>query len=368
MIIGIDGNEANVKQKVGVSVYAFNLLKEFSKKARADLRFIIYLKSYPLSDLPSENINFKYKVIVAPLWSQIFLPLELYKNKTIDVFFTPAHYAPRFCPIPYVVTIHDLSYFYYPGEFLRKDLYKLKHWTRYSIQKAKHIITVSEGTKHDVIKFYKVPEKKLTVVYNGYEKETRNKKQETSFSNNLSYGLKIENYILYVGTVQPRKNISALLKAFAKFKRQNFSFKLVLAGKKGWLYKKIFTQVKDLELEKDVIFTGYLSDERLVQLYSHAFCFVLPSLYEGFGLPLLEAMNNDCPVIASNSSSLPEIGGDACLYFDPQREVELLEKLNQLKNNRKLRGELITKGKEQIKHFSWQKCAQETLEIIKSAL
>lgn len=361
MVIGIDGNETNVQEKVGVSVYTFELLNYFSKVANDKLQFKTFLKNSPLRDLPHQTNWHTYEVVRGSIfWSQFFLPLRLNLKRDIEVFFTPAHYAPRFCPVPLVVTIHDLSYFYFSEEFLKKDLYKLKNWTKYSVEKAKKIIAVSNNTKQDLIKFYSVPESKIEVIYNGYEKRTIN--LDLRFKN---YDL-IKNYILYVGTLQPRKNIPILIHAFNKFRKNNPDLKLVITGKKGWLYEEIFNLVKKLALEKDVIFTGYVADERLAYLYRNAFCFVLPSLYEGFGLPVLEAMSFDCPVISSNSSSLPEVGGDACLYFDPKSKEELLKRLEELKNNEDLRKNLIEKGRERIKLFSWQKCANQTLKIIKS--
>src|SRR3990167_7872514 len=175
MIIGIDGNEANIKEKVGVSFYVLKLLEHFQKKATENLQFVVFLKSKPSVDLPLENKHYSYDVIRGNfLWSQTFLPLELYKRKAfgqnIQVFFSPAHYAPRFCPISIVVTIHDLSYFYYPEEFLKKDLYQLKNWTEYSIKKARTVIAVSNTTKKDIVKFYHTRDEKIDVIYNGYEK------------------------------------------------------------------------------------------------------------------------------------------------------------------------------------------------------
>ncbi len=360
MVIGIDGNEANVDEKVGVSVYAANLLYYWWRKANPKLRFKIFLKKKPLNNLPKANEHFFYEVVLGErLWSQIFLPARLNLKRDIDVFFTPAHYAPRLCPVPVVVTIHDLSYFYYPEEFLKKDLYKLESWTKYSVQKANKVIAVSQNTKKDLSKFYQVPDSKVRVIYNGYEKLLQNSRVK----NQIVTG----PYILYVGTLQPRKNVSLLIRAFNKFRQNNSNFRLAVVGRKGWLYQEIFDQVKQLELEKEVIFTDYITDAQLVELYRNAFCFVLPSLYEGFGIPILEAMNYGCPVISSNVSSLPEIGGNACLYFNPKNEKELLKKLVDLKESETLRNSLIKKGKEQIKKFSWQKCADETLEVIKSA-
>ena len=366
MIIAVDGNEANVAEKVGESVYTLKLLEYFQKKATKNQQFTIFIKNKPNIDLPEENEFYKYAIIRGDfLWSQTFLPLELYKRKAlgqnIQVFFSPAHYIPRFCPIPTVVTIHDLSYFYYPDEFLKKDLYQLKNWTKYSIEKAKKIIAVSNTTKKDIIKFYHVPEEKIEVIYNGGP--SRHSDPDVT-SGEESKKNKSQKYILYVGTLQPRKNIDTLIDAFSTFRKHNAEFKLIIVGKKGWLYEHIFKKVEELNLKKEVKFKGYVSNDELSTLYQNAFCFVLPSLYEGFGIPLLEAMSFNCPVISSFTSSLPEVGSDACLYFDPRSQQGLSEKLQELTDNRKLRNELIKKGRERIKLFSWKKCSENTLNLL----
>ncbi|MDP3974537.1 MAG: glycosyltransferase family 1 protein, partial [bacterium] len=291
--IGIDGNEANVYKKVGVSVYTQNLINYFQKKSNKTLNFNIYLRNKPIKTMPSENKYFNYKVVKGLfLWSQLFLPLKLIFNNKSDVFFSPAHYIPRFSTIPTVVTIHDLSFHYYPDDFLKHDLYKLKNWTNYSVKKSKKIIAVSESTKNDIIKFYGVSENKITVIYNGYER----KSDKSKIDQKLITRVQKNPYILYVGTLQPRKNIPTLLDSFSEFIKENSKFKLVITGKKGWLYENIFNKVKNLKLEKNVIFADFVSDATLQQLYKNAFCLVLPSFYEGFGIPILEAMNEGCPV------------------------------------------------------------------------
>ncbi|MFA6017264.1 MAG: glycosyltransferase family 1 protein [Patescibacteria group bacterium] len=362
--IGVDGNEANVEKKVGVSVYAQNILKYFQKSADQETSFEVFLKNPPSVDLPEENDFFKYKVIKGNfLWSQIYLPLYLYFHRNINVYFSPAHYLPRFCPVPQVVTIHDVAYLYYPEDFRKKDLWQLKNWTKFSIKKANKIIAVSKTTKKDIVKNYEADENKVRVIYNGFEKPF-DKLKIKNLNLNKNFKLKIKNFILFVGTIQPRKNLDVLIDAFAKFSFTNEDFKLVIVGKKGWLYDNIFEKVRNMKLEERIIFTDHVPDEELVWYYKNAFCLALPSLYEGFGIPILEAMNYDCPVISSFSSSLPEIGGEACLYFDPKNPDDLLEKLNTLQNNVVLRNELIIKGKQRIKDFSWEKCGRETLDVI----
>lgn len=370
MIIGIDGNEANVQQQVGVSVYTTNLLRIFKTKADANLRFRVYLKNPPNDILPSETAHFTYHVIPGPVaWSQVFFPLYLSVTRNCDVLFAPAHYAPRFCPMPAVVTIHDLSYFYYPDEFLKKDLYKLKNWTQYSLEKAKKIICVSKTTRKDVVHWYNPPEHKLETIYNGYEK-TKTKKYPQSVANSTDlfqkHRIKKKNYILYVGTLQPRKNVSTLIEAFRIIQNKHPTVTLVLAGKKGWLYDTIFSDVRRHGLTESVIFPGYVSDNDLIQLYRHALCYVLPSLYEGFGIPVLEAMAYGCPVIASQRSSLPEVGGNASLYFDPESPQELAEKISLFINDPGLRKEYQKKGKTHVTRFSWDTCAKQTLEVLRT--
>lgn len=369
MIIGIDGNEANVEKKVGVSVYTLQLLTYFQKNATAEKQFVVYLREHPRSDMPKETDYYTYKVVNGSfLWSQLFLPLELYLHRTIDVFFSPAHYAPRFCPVPFVVTIHDLSYFYFQEEFLKKDLYKLINWTKYAVEKAQKIIAVSKTTKKDIVKFYPKTESKIEVIYNGFEKNINASSKLTFKSISEKYNVIKETYILYVGTLQPRKNVPVLIKAFKQFKEQNSEFKLVLVGKKGWLYDQIYQEVADSQLTDSVIFTGYVPDDELCILYQNAFCFVLPSLYEGFGVPVLEAMSFGCPVISSFASSLPEVGGEAAMYFDPKSVEGLVDDLSDLKKDSKLKTSLIKRGKERVKLFSWEKTGKETLDIISKAV
>ncbi len=357
MLIGIDGNEANVENRVGVSMYTFNLLKEFYKSANSSTQFIIYLRQHPQTDLPKETEHFKYQVVPgAFMWSQLFFPLYLYTHKKPDVLFCPAHYIPRFSPVKTVVAIHDVAYFYYPDEFLKKDLYKLKNWTQYALNKSVKVISVSENTKRDIVKFYHTAESKIKVIHNGFN---------PSHSQLKSAPKKVKGeYLLYVGTLQPRKNISKLIDAFVLLKQDHADLSLVLVGKKGWLYDEMFKKVEQLGLSESVIFTGYVSDEEKNALYKNASVFVLPSLYEGFGIPPLEALSTGTPVAVSNNSSLPEICGDACVYFDPNDTIDIAKQINTILTTPGVVKELISKGKERIKKFSWETCAQETLRVL----
>ena len=359
MTIGIDGNEANVSERVGVSMYTLNLLKEFHKNASKQTRFVIYLRKPPLSDLPEQNEYFKYVVIPDSVaWSQIFFPAYLATHKKPDVLFCPAHYIPRFSSVKTVVAIHDVAYFYFPEEFLKKDLYKLKNWTSYALSRSRKVISVSENTKKDIIKFYKTSEEKIEVIHNGFN-------QASSTEIPKEYEIPSSPYLLYVGTLQPRKNVAKLIEAFSILKKEHADLKLYIVGKKGWLYDEIFARVTQLQLQDDVIFSGYVTNAEKNALYKHAQAYVLPSLYEGFGNPPLEAMSAGCPVIVSNNSSLPEICSDACVYFDPNDTMDMVKKIGEVLSNKELRTSLKAKGEQRVKEFSWEKCASKTLEVLK---
>lgn len=365
MIIGIDGNEANVEKQVGVSVYTRNLLEYFSSVANENTRFQIFLKQPPIETMPKANEWFTYTILPFPFfWLRLFMSVYLFFHRNLSVFFSPAHYTPYYSSCPVVVTIHDLAFYYFPNEYLTKDLYKLTNWTKDAVLKASKVICVSEATQKDVLRHYDIDPVKTKVIYNGFTKHPK-EKISTSILNKLK--IKKSKFILYVGTLQPRKNIPSLIDAFEKFKTNHPDFKLVLVGKKGWLYEEIFETVRLRNLETDVIFAGYISDEELASLYANALCFVLPSLYEGFGLPILEAMYHKCPVITSFTSSLPEIGSDACLYFDPKKSSELLEKIEAFAESPQLRLEYISKGLRRIQLFSWKECAKNTLQILEES-
>lgn len=363
MHIGIDGNEANVPKKVGISEYAFELLQQFAK-IPSSANFTIYLKEAPGSELPSERKGWQYK-IVAPkrLWTQFGLPLDLFLHKPApDVFFTPTHYAPRFSPMPVAIAIMDLSYIHYPELFTASDLYQLTHWTRYSVRKAKKIFTISLASKNDIIKTYGVSKDRVVVTYPGI-KPMQGSKTTQHMDIKSKYGIE-GTYILFVGTLQPRKNIARLIEAFAKI--CDSIDELVIVGKKGWMYEEILNAPKKFDVEKKVRFLEYVPDEDLPLLYKNAVCFILPSLYEGFGLPVLEAMVHGCPVIVSNVSSLPEAGGDAAVYVDPLSVTDMAEKLQKVIKSEKLRKEMVKKGLQQVKKFSWEKTARETLAVLES--
>jgi len=367
MTIGVDAFEASVNKRVGVGRLAVEILKNL---ATIDQRnhYRLYLPDKPLPDLPVESANWHYQTTLTKrLWSQISLPLQLLKERRdLDTFLSLSHYAPRLCPVPYTLFLLDLSFIYFPEMFRSQDLYKLVNWTRYSAAKATKIIAISQATKDDIIKFYKLKQAKIEVVYPGIMPVQKLDKNSSQVLKKYNVGI---DYLLYVGTLQPRKNLVRLIEVFAKIVKKYPHLKLVIAGKKGWLYEEIFQKTQVLALENKVIFTGFVADDDLPYLYSQAKALILISLYEGFGFPVLEAMSYGTPVVCSNVSSLPEIAGEAAILVDPTSnakiEAGLLKVLSLSPQEKRYFQE---KGLIQAKKFTWQKAAEKTLAIIESTV
>ncbi len=365
MLIGVDGNEANIKNRVGSGQYTFELLRQFSLDKNH--RFTVFLKDKPLAGLPRPSENFSYKVFgPKKLWTQFALSVKLTFGPKPDVFFSPAHYGPRFSLVPYVVTIHDLSYLHFPELFKKNDLYQLTSWSKYSIENSSHIIAVSQSTKDDIVKNYKVNPAKITVIYEGYD-SVRFKPQPKNAVDKIKKKYKIVgDYIIFVGTLQPRKNIERLIEAFSAVNRQpsTDNLSLVVVGKKGWLYDSIFQKVKDLDLEDKIIFTDFVPDADLPALISGAKVYVNPSLWEGFGIPVIETQACGVPVVVSNTSSLPEIVGDSGMLVDPQSPDSIKTGIVKILKDDKLRSKLIERGFINARRFSWRECANKTLDVL----
>lgn len=379
MIIGIDGNEANVSQRVGIGEYAFHILcglynRTKVERQKAKIQVRIYLKEPQIEDLPPEDTGWQYTVFGPQrLWTQIALPLRLYLDREKpDVFFSPSHYAPRFSPsvIKIITSIMDLSYLRFPELFTKKDLHQLTRWTKYSAHRAKKIITISEYSKQDIMRFYGFSSEKIEVAYPGYDKNNytspiQNSKLADEI--NHTYGIHQE-YILFVGTIQPRKNIVRLVEGFETIKRKSEKYKklqLVIVGKKGWLWESIIERINKSPFYKDIIVLYFIQDRELAALYHHAKCFILPSLHEGFGIPVIEAMACGCPVVASNVSSLPEIVKDAGILIDPGNTEALADAILEAGYNESRRAILIKKGFENLKRFSMETFVEKIWQVIK---
>ena len=374
MLIGIDGNEANFKERVGVHQYAFELLwaiYRIQNQWKGKHRFIIYLKSVPSSLLPRENSLWTYKIIPGKgFWVLKSLMPALLLGQKPDVFFSPSHYLPPITLMPKICTIHDLGYLEFSEQFKKYDFWQLKYWTAISISISKYIIAVSESTKKDIVRHYPFASKKIKVVYHGLDKKRFNNKISLSDVRHVQNKYQLpENYILFLGTLRPSKNIEGLVSAFALVVKKFPEFKLVIAGKKGWLYQSIFQKVKNLKLEDRVIFTDFISEEDKPALYKGAKILVSPSFWEGFGLHVLEALACGTPVVVSKIASLPEVVGEARIYIDPYSSVDIANGIETvLKMRQKEYNKLVDKGYRQIVKFSWESTAIDTVKILEEAV
>ena len=373
MIIGIDGNEANIKIKVGVNQYAYQLLWELYRlniSLNNRNNFIIYLKSPPREDLPSQTEFWNYKILPGNrLWIIHRLMPQLWKAPRPDIFFSPSHYLPLLAPIPKVFTLHDLGYLVFSDQFKKYDYWQLKYWTAISIIISKYIIAVSESSKKDIVRHYPFASKKISVIYHGYKKELFNSKIPNDVVRRVKKKYKIDtDYILFLSTLKPSKNVEGLLEAYSSLDKLLGDVKLVISGKKGWLYKTIFEKVELLHLEKKVIFTDYVTEKEKAALIKGARLFILPSFWEGFGMDVVNSMACGTPVVISNIGSLPEIGGRAAIFVDPYNIKSISDGIRQVFSMKaKEYNKRVKMCLNQAKKFSWEKCAEETLRILEKA-
>lgn len=278
------------------------------------------------------------------------------------IHFPSQHFARYglFLRKPFIITVHDLARISFPfGRESMRDRVGLK-LDALGLKRARHIIAVSACTQADLVRLLSIPDDRITVIYNGVDRNVFKPMAGRPFD---------FPYLLYVGTERPRKNLGVLLQAFAILKGEGGALpglklvKVGVAGRADKFREVTVSEVRRLGLENEVIFAGYVSNEELARYYSSALALIMPSLYEGFGLPLVEAMACGCPVIASNTSSLPEVAGDAGLFFAPQDSRELAHLIVQVATEPVLRSKLIRKGFKTVKHFSWERTARATLQL-----
>ncbi len=359
------------KKLTGIGVYTNILIEHLLEMDNKNNYFFINFKENPFEygnfSCKAEYIfikNYLGKFTSSYIWN-LYVCYFL-KKYDIDIVHNPSQALTFFkFKSMNLITIHDLTPLLYPSThiFFRKILNELL--LPNTLKNASKIISVSNSTKKDLIKVLNIPEEKINVVHSGINKIFK-KINKNSTENTLNkYSINFP-YILYVGTLEPRKNISSLIMSFYKLKKKNLANKLVIVGSKGWKYSDIFTLAKKLKLSNDIIFTDYIPEDNLPAFYNGADLFVYPSLYEGFGFPPLEAMACGCPVITSNTSSLPEIVDDAAIMINPYNIDELTNQMQNVLKDENLKNLMIKKGLQRSKKFSWEKCAKETLTIYKS--
>lgn len=382
--IAIDGNEANVKNRVGSNTYAFMIISELYKLTsnRKNIDVTILLSSKRVADLPPVRNNWRYMVIgPKKFWTQWALPIHLFLHqKDYQIFFTPSHYAPRISSVPYVSSIMDLAYLHYPEQFRRNDLLQLKNWTKYSVRNARKIITISKFSKKEIETHYNRQSKDIQIAYPSFQfVESAPIEELKAFFRQHQIKNK---YFLYLGTLQPRKNIVGVIDAYEEFlrklaatnlKTKNKQLKkivepnLVIAGKIGWLADDILARINSSPYKNKIILTGFVEDKFKRALYQNASASLLLSLYEGFGIPALEAMQTGTIPIVANNSSLPEVVGKAGFLVDALNTHHISDAM--LEVYQMPYKELLkykTAMRRQVKKFSWQESAKTILKVLEN--
>lgn len=360
----------------GIGRYIERLIENLAKLDDNN-RYTLFMAADGAANFKLASGKFKILLADIPWYSlaeQIKMPL-LIKKSGVELMHFPHINAPYFCPVPYVLTVHDLVVWHFPSSratTLPAWQYKLKlrahHFIlKNSLKKAQHIITVSQFTKRDVIRHLKIDEKKIAVIYPGADKMllgTEKMPNSEAFNQYLSVTFGInKSYLLYVGSSYPHKNLERLIRAFALLRQTyNRHWQLVLVGREDYFYKQlkdfIGRAVPNEAIRQDIVLTGQASDKDLDGLYRGAKLFVFPSLYEGFGLPPLEAASRGLAVVAGKAGAVPEVMADAAYYFDPENIENMAQAIDVAGGSRQIQDSLAQKGFERAEQFSWLKMAK----------
>lgn len=367
MIVGIDGHMIGDNSGGNESYYS-NILERMVVP-EGDT-FILFLKK-GVDDAPYRDQFQIVRFKSSDAFKRNFIELpKLCKEYQLDLLHVQ-YFIPFIRPCPIVTTIHDISFEHYKNIFTRSEYIRQKLLIPYAAKKASAIFTVSENAKKDIINIYHISEDKIIVTDNAVNDRFRKLDASDLHEEELrgKYGIGPGQYILTVGNLQPRKNLPRLIEAFRKFSIKQRDYKLVIVGKKAWMYEDILKSAFQNDTVKDrIILTDYVTDEDLVRLYNAAQCFIYPSFFEGFGIPPLEAMACGVPVIVSNASSLPEVVGEAGVYFDPFSTDDIAAAIEKTVSDEQLRAQLMSAGFERAKRFSWTKSAQKVVETYESVV
>ena len=372
MRIGIDATAVPPKP-MGAGWYIIYLIQELGKLATS-FEFIIFAQEYlypHLDGLSSDKIKI---IFLKPMsrfrrltWEQIKFP-RIVREMKIDLLHSPHYTIPLTSPVPVVVTFHDMTFFIYPEKHTLAKRYFFPWMMRHSSKKAEKIITVSESTRDDAIRYLKTPPDKIVAIHLGYQ-DIFHPITDQVLLDNVRQQYKLpDQFIFYAGAFEPRKNIPLLLSVYERLVQQQPDLSLVLTGGTGWDNKETLALMNSMHSKDKVIRLGHVPYADLPSIYNLAEIFVYPSLYEGFGLPPLEGMACGTPVITTNISSMPEVVGDAGVLVPPNDEAALLQAIQQVLDDPVLRQRLQIAGPKRAANFTWKRTAQKTLTIYEEVL
>ncbi len=356
--IGIDASRSTIEQPTGTEIYSRLLMDALLERAPDRFSFRLYFNQAPRFQIQHPQAEIRH-LPFPRLWTHGRLSLEMMLHPP-DVLFVPSHVVPIIQPRRSIVTVHDLGYLYFPDTHPPVQRWYLDLTTRWHTRIAIQLLADSEATKHDLIMRYGARPDRITVAYPGLDPSVKRVDDPAEIARVKSkYGIE-GAYALYLGTLHPRKNVSRLIKAY---RASGCTWQLVLAGKRGWYYEQLIKQAGS-----GVRFIGYVDEVDKATLLSGAKAFAFPSLYEGFGFPVLEAMACGVPVLCSNTSSLPEVAGEAALLVDPLSEDEIANGLRRITLDAELRTTLIERGYQQAQRFTWAACADVVLGVFEQVL
>jgi glycosyltransferase involved in cell wall biosynthesis len=369
--IGIDAT-ALPQQRTGVANYVFGLVRGLAA-VDGDNSYVVFAKPHHIAELGVDRPNFRFQPVEFPArglrlaWEQVGLPRHV-RAERLDVLHSPHYTMPLRHAARSVVTFCDMTFVLQPEVHQPVKRMFFPAMMRWSARHADRLITISESTRDDLLRLWDVDPERTTAVPLAAGPEYRPVSADAAAAACGRHGLRPGGYILYVGVLEPRKNVDRLVAAFGQAGARLGGLDLVIAGRRGWMYDEIFAQVQALGLEDRVRFTGYVAQEDLPGLYGGARLFAYPSRYEGFGLPVLEAMRCGVPVVTTNVSSMPEVAGDACLLVSPDDVLGLADAMARLVEQPALAAELGRRGQERAAAFTWERCARETRAVYEQAL
>ena len=369
MRIGIDARILSEKNYAGIGQYLYEIIDKWKTEYPENEYFLFSRREIFLKDDFPENwhiVNAPWIIDNRKLWYIFKLP-QLIKDKEIEVFWGPNFSLPKKVrKVKYVVTVHDLAIYKFKGIGEIKNSILIKIFGKRDCRKADKVIAVSQTTAKDVKEIFGVSSQKIRVCYNGGVEKSSYKTDDLIVRDELKNE---RDYILFVSTIEPRKNVVRLIDGYERYREEypERQTKLILAGKRGWRSNEVFRRIEESIYSNDIIVTGYVNLNEKRYLFENATCFVYPSLYEGFGIPILEAFSYGLPVITVRSSSLPEVGGEAALYLEENGDAgelaKLIEYVQTMSQSEK--DELVKKMRKQSQLFSWEKCAKETMKVIR---